>query len=97
MGNGAALAGNVALTGTGDVQYNGTTTVATISGNLDLGGNLHTFNINNGAAAIDMDISGVISNGSATKSTGTGVLQFSGASANTYIGITTINAGELVR
>lgn len=96
MSDGTSIPGNIAFTAAGGVTYTGTTNTATISGNIDLGTFAHTFNINNGAANPDMNISGVISDtGTVTMSTSTGILQFSGTSANLYSGLTTLNAGTL--
>jgi autotransporter-associated beta strand protein len=92
-----SITGNLAFTAAGGVIYNGTTTGASISGNVDLGTTIHVFNINDGAAAIDMEISGAITGtGGITKSTGLGVLRLSGSSANTYSGLTTLNAGQIL-
>ena len=96
MGDGTTIIGNIALTGDGNVNYTGTTTQATISGNLDLGSLTHSFTIANGTAATDMEISGVISGtGGITKGSSTGRLVFSGSSGNTYTGLTTVSFGEL--
>ena len=97
------ILGDLAFTGAGGVTYapSGTPTGATIAGNLNLGIAAHTFDIADGAAAVDLNISGVIS-GTASSSTvvvnksmGSGVLQFSGTNANTYTGTTTVSSGEL--
>lgn len=98
MGNATTISGPVTISGagTGDVIYNGTTTRATISGPLNMGAGTRTFNIANGTDTIDMEISGVISSGAFNKTTGTGVLQFSGTSANTLSGTSSISAGELI-
>ena len=58
--------------------------------NMDAG--TRTVQVDNGAAAVDGKISGILSNGSLTK-TGLGTLALTGA--NTYIGLTTVNAGTL--
>ena len=87
------IAGPLSLTGTGDVLFTGAAGTATLSGTVNLGGNTHTFNINDGSASDDMLISNTISNGALTK-TGLGTLTFTGA-ANTYTGLTTVSAGEL--
>ncbi len=90
------ITGNIAFTGTGAINFNGATSRATISGNVNLGSNTRIINLTNGIDSIDMDISGVISGtGGLTKSTGIGDLRFSGSTANTYTGLTTINTGTL--
>lgn len=87
------LSSPIILTGGGSVVFdpsnNGT---ATISGPINLGGSLITFNIGNGAAAVDMQVTNVISNGGINK-TGLGLLLLTGA--NTYAGGTTVTAGTL--
>jgi len=62
------------------------------SGTIDLDNGTRTFTVADGAAANDLVIGAVITNGAVTKA-GPGVLTFNGA--NTYSGITTINAGTL--
>lgn len=87
------ISGPLAFGGTGAVVFDATNNgTATISGNIDLGTNTTTFNIADGMAAIDMAISGIISNGGLTKA-GLGVLNLTGA--NTYALGTIINAGTL--
>jgi len=56
---------------------------ATFAGNIDMDGGTRTFTIADGAAATDMSISAVITNGALTKA-GPGTLALSGA--NTYAG-----------
>ena len=63
---------------------------AGISGSLNLGGAVRTFDVASGTAAPDLLVSAVISNGGVTQ-TGGGTLYFSGA--NTYSGLTTISNG----
>jgi autotransporter-associated beta strand protein len=58
--------------------------------NMDAG--TRTVQVDNGAAAVDGKISGILSNGSLTK-TGLGTLALT--AANTYTGLTTVNAGTL--
>ncbi len=91
MGDSTTISGPIAFSAAGDVLYNGSTTVATISSTVDLGGFGHTFDIGSSLTPA-MNISGVMSNGSITK-TGIGILQLQ--AANTYSGGTTINAGTL--
>lgn len=83
-----------------DNTNNGT---ATISGPLSLytgvGSITRTFNITDGAALVDMDIQGVLSQTSgsaAVTKLGNGTLQFSGGSANTYSGNTSVTTGTLL-
>ena len=83
-------AGTLLLAGT--VTGNANATAATISGNLALGAN-RIFNIADGAAALDMDISAVVSGAFTVTKNGTGTMVFSGA--NTYSGATTVSAGVL--
>ena len=97
FGNGVTIAGNLAMTGSGDVVYNGTTATATMNGNLDLGTQIHSFNIANGTATPDLLLSGVISgSGGGVTKISAGTLQFSGGSSNTYSGLTSVTAGTLV-
>lgn len=92
-------AGNV-TTGAGTITLGGDlTTIANgnyasiVTGNLGLGAN-RIFNIGDGLMDNDAIISAVISGAfTVTKSTGTGVLIFSGN--NSYTGLTTISAGTL--
>jgi autotransporter-associated beta strand protein len=81
-----------------DATNNGT---ATINGNINLNstattGITRTFTINDGTAATDTSITGVISNTTATGLTkaGAGTLALSGA--NLYTGTTTVSAGTLL-
>ena len=83
-------AGSVVLGG--NVTGNASATTSTISGALNLNGATRTFTIADGAAANDMSISAIISNGGLTKA-GAGTLVLSGA--NTYASATTISAGTL--
>ncbi|MFA6119566.1 MAG: autotransporter-associated beta strand repeat-containing protein [Parachlamydiales bacterium] len=90
--------GNILLTGTSggvDIIYNGPTLGCTINSNLDLGSSQRIIQVEDGAAAVDLDISGVISAGSIRK-IDAGTLQFSGTSPNTYSGLTTVSAGSLL-
>ncbi|HEY5311373.1 MAG TPA: autotransporter-associated beta strand repeat-containing protein, partial [Pirellulales bacterium] len=96
------LGGNVLVQGLGT----GNPAAATISGNLALnafnaaGTVTRTFTVNDGASGDDLVISAAISdgngifNGGITK-VGLGTMQFTGSTANTYTGTTTINEGTL--
>jgi len=64
----------------------------TNSGTIDLGAGTRTFTVADGAAASDLIVGAVITNGAVTKA-GPGVLDFNGV--NTYTGATTVNAGTL--
>ena len=78
-------------TGTGATITSGGS--GSIAGYIDLGAGTRTFEINDSAAAAsDLTISAVITNGGITK-TGIGTLTLTGT--NTYTGVTTINAGTL--
>ncbi len=81
------------LTLGGQVTGNAFTTSATISGNLALGVSNRIFDIADGAAAVDMDISAIVSGTVALTKSGAGTMVFSGA--NNYSGATSVNAGVL--
>lgn len=92
-------AGSVA-TGAGTLTLGGDVTsiangnyASTISGNLGLGAN-RVFNVGDGLMDNDLVVSAVVSGAfTVTKSTGAGVMIFSGD--NTYTGLTTVSAGTL--
>ena len=94
--NGGAV---TATTGTlvlgGDVTSNPSTSGALISATLGLGGVTRIFNVADGGALNDLDLQGIVSNGSITK-TGAGRLRLGGAAANAFTGTTTVNDGTLV-
>lgn len=92
MTGGSITTGVGTLTLAGTVTGNANATAATISGNLALGAN-RIFNIADGAAALDMDISAVVSGAFTVTKNGTGTMVLSGA--NTYTGATTVSAGVL--
>src|SRR5207245_2378241 len=76
----------------GDLVSNASGMTATISGRLDLGGGMRTFNVADGAAVIDLSIMAIISNGGITK-TGAGKLRLLG---NLFAGGTVLSQGCLV-
>lgn len=87
--------GSGTLTVNGNVTTNASATGTSISGQLNLGGATRTFDIAEGAAAIDLDISAAISNGvGGLTKTGGGMLRLGGGSA--FGGPVTINAGTLI-
>ena len=91
--------GSAVLTLAGTFFYNAGTVgfengQATISANLDTGNPARNLTIGNGAAAVDVLISGVISgSGSGFNKAGAGNLVISGA--NNYTGPTSVSAGTL--
>ncbi len=95
--------GTVAITSSGTLKLTSTVTTladtiaSQINGDatrpLDLGGAARTFDVANGAAITDLEISEVVANGSIVK-TGGGTMRLSGASANTASGVT-VNDGTL--
>ena len=91
------ISGNLGITGGGAVVFDATSNgTATISGNVDLGTITPNFNVANGTATTDMLVSGVISStGAGLTKIGSGLLEFSGALPNTYLGLTTVTAGTL--
>ena len=76
------------------ITSNASSSTASIAAELRLNSAEKTFTIADGTAPIDMEISGVVANGSLIKA-GPGTLRFSGSAANTYNGMTTVNAGVL--
>jgi autotransporter-associated beta strand protein len=78
----------------GTVVTNASSTVATISGNLDLNG-MATFTVAQGTtpSGIDLDIPAVVADGSIVKN-GAGALRLSGN--NTFAGGLILNAGKLL-
>lgn len=82
-----------------DATNNGT---ATLNGGVNLNssataGVTRTFTVNNGTAAVDMEVPGVVSNTTSTglAKAGAGTLRLSSPTGNTYGGTTTVNAGTL--
>jgi fibronectin-binding autotransporter adhesin len=67
----------------------------TITGNLSLSGGTREIRVADTDTGTDLDISAAISNG-AVRKTGAGTVLFSGTVANTYTGMTTVEAGTLV-
>jgi len=92
MTAGTVQTGVGTLTLGGTLSYTGTTTAATITGNLALGGN-RTVSVADGAAASDLDVQAVVSGAASLTKTGAGTLVLS--ATNTWTGVTTISAGTV--
>jgi autotransporter-associated beta strand protein len=92
MTSGDVTTGTGTLTLSGDVTGNAASNAATISGNLALGAN-RIFAIADGSAAVDMNVSAVVSGAFTLTKSGTGTMVLSGV--NTYTGATTVSAGVL--
>jgi fibronectin-binding autotransporter adhesin len=99
LGSMTMTGGTVNTTSTGTLSLGGSfftnssAITAGISSKLNLGGGARTFTIADGAASNDLDITGLVSNGSIIKE-GPGTLRLS--AANTYAGGTTLNAGTIL-
>jgi fibronectin-binding autotransporter adhesin len=95
MTAGSIATGGGTLTVNGNVITNANAAGASIGGQLSLGGATPSFDIADGTAAIDLDISATISNGAGglTK-TGGGMMRLGGASA--FSGPVTVDAGTLI-
>ena len=91
MTGGAITTGPGMLTVAGNLKVKSSTTSATIDGKLDLGSTVHTISVADGAATDDLIISALISGAGGLTKTGAGRLVLQGA--NTYDGLTRINAG----
>ena len=88
---------DVALTGAsgGTVAFEATSNgTAGISGRLNLGGATRAFNIADGTAAVDMQVTGAISGAGGLTKIGSGALLLGGA--NTYAATTTLTSGTLI-
>src|SRR4051812_39658652 len=87
---------NGTLVVTSGITTNANSANATISGlSLSLNNSTVPFSVADGAAAVDLDVSAGVQNGSVTKN-GLGTMRFSGNLFNLYSGTTTVNAGTLI-
>src|SRR5829696_2011255 len=76
MRGGSIGAGSGTLTVDGNVTTLARSSTATISGQLNLGSAMHTFDVAEGAASVDLDIPAAVSGvGSALTKTGDGMLR----------------------
>lgn len=98
--NSLTMTGGTMLGGGGTLILSGNiTTLASVSSSrilldsLNLNGSAHSVTVNDGAAAVDLEITSAISNGTLTKA-GSGVLRLGGSTANTNAAIT-VNGGTL--
>jgi autotransporter-associated beta strand protein len=100
-GAAVTLTGNLALTGasgTASVLSNDSSSTNTLAGAFSLGTVAREFTVSNGAAAIDLDVTAVLSGaGGGITKLGAGTMRLSGdiLSNNSFTGTTTVNAGTL--
>lgn len=97
MSGGAQINSNatVVMTGTGGVVFDTTNSgTATIAGTLNLGAMMRSFNVANGAANVDMDVSGQLTNGVISKS-GAGTLRIGAGQGFNNLTPININGGTL--
>jgi len=90
---GGAIAGGTLMV-LGEVNSFAFQSPAQIGATVNLGGVGRSFTIADGAAAVDMEVSGPLINGGLIKN-GPGTLLLSGA-ASTYTGVTAVNQGMLI-
>ncbi|MBI5691738.1 MAG: autotransporter-associated beta strand repeat-containing protein [Verrucomicrobia bacterium] len=92
---GTVTTGSGTLTMAGNITSAASATEATLSGNLDLGGATRTFDVAQGAAANDLNISAAITGtGAGINKTSGGTLLLSGS--NSFTGNSTVSAGTLI-
>jgi autotransporter-associated beta strand protein len=92
MQGGAVAPGTGKLVANGNVSTNAAADPASITGRLELGGQVRTIAVADGSASIDLDIPAAISNGGINK-TSPGTLRLAGN--NTFAGGVTVSAGTL--
>jgi autotransporter-associated beta strand protein len=85
------------LTLNGNVAVHAGTTVSTISGHLNLGGAVRTFDVDKGLFADDLVVSAQVSGpaGSDLIKQGNGTMLLTGPAGNNYAGVTRVNGGVL--
>ena len=92
--DGGSVTGTGAVTLGANIQSLASSQTATISTPVVLTAN-RTINVAAGGGTSDLNISGVISGGFDLTKTGGGILTFSGSTANSYSGQTTVAEGTL--
>lgn len=76
----------------GDVTVNASADIAILDGQVELAGATRTFDVGNGAASPDLNLTAIVSGTHDLIKTGGGQISISGA--NTYTGATTVNDGN---
>src|SRR4030095_1893201 len=100
LGNGVTLTGGIALTNAASatVRYNGEISGGSLTGAVNLGTTRRIFEVDDGAAVVDLTIGGAISGGSLAGGgfvkTGAGRLNLTN-NGNSFIGSVVLNAGTL--
>jgi autotransporter-associated beta strand protein len=93
--NGGTVSGGVTLVVSGAISSSASSTAASLGGGaLDLGGAAKTITVAEGAAAVDLQISSTMDDGSLIKE-GAGTLMLSGSESN-WLGTTSINGGTVL-
>ncbi|MBN2560037.1 MAG: autotransporter-associated beta strand repeat-containing protein [Phycisphaerae bacterium] len=93
--NGGTVSGAGTLTVNGSISSGASSSSGTISGGtVNLGGAIKTITVSDGAAAVDLSINSLLSNGELTKA-GSGVLRLSASGNEIYQGATVVNEGTL--
>jgi len=95
--HGGLIEGTAPLLINGNNVWATSADTAVITAPVDLMGNTVNFNVVQGDESVDLQVSGLVSNGGITK-TGNGVmvLDYNGSATSWYTGDTTVNGGTLV-
>ena len=89
------LGRQIVLSNSGGVLFSGTTGVATINNDINLGSGTVTFDTE-ASGSSTLVLNGALSSGNGITVQGLDVLLFAGTAPNTYAGITTINGSTLL-